>query len=175
MTMPSRLGAVLCSFLLLISGGLEGVNGNRVSPAQKHYNYRSPFRYVIVSNEIIDGRGNPKDAFRYVEVLLDEKAFNEETLRELFKLLSKRFPKPKSMDVSVSTNLEQVDTPEEREAGKISEAPANPTLDRYPSALLIRQDDNELFRYTPNTPSTKMKTVVIKGRDPQERKPPTKR
>ena len=129
---------------------------------------RSPFRYVIVFNEVIDDSGNPpKDAYRYVEVLLDEKAFSEETLKELFKLLSKRFPKPNAMHVEVSTNLEQVDTPEERQAGKMSEAPGNPALDRYPSALLIRQGGNELFRYTPTAPNTDMKTVVLKGRDPQ--------
>lgn len=168
--MRAIVSTALCIGLLLTAKSSAEVN-KLMSLEQ----YKSPFRYVIVSNEIIDGRGDPKDAVRYVEVLLDDKSFNEETLRELFRLLSKRFPKPQVMHVEVSTNLEQVDTPEEREAGKISEAPTNPALDRYPSALLIRQGGNELFRYTPKPPNTEMKTVVIKGRDPQARNPPTKR
>lgn len=164
--MRTILSIALCIGLLLAANSLAEVNNKHVLPAQNQYNYSS-FRYVIVNNEVINDSGDPKDAYRYVEVLLDEKAFSEETLKKLFKLLSKRFPKPSTMDVSVSTNLEQVDTPEERDEPKVSEAPANPSLDRYPSALLIRKDGNELFRYTSNPPNTDMKTVILKGRDPQ--------
>lgn len=170
MKMRRMLRIALCIGLLLASSSLAEVNSNRMSQAWNQHSYRSPFRYVITSNEIIDGGGNPRDSYRSIGVLLDERAFSEETLKELFKLLSKRFPKPMTMEVWVSTNLEQVPTPEEGEAGAMSEAPDNPALDRYPSALLIRQDGNELFRYTPNPPSTETKTVILKGRDPQARR-----
>ena len=167
MKMRTILSIALCIGFLFAANSLAGFNNKHVLPAQNQYNYSSPFRYVIVNNEVIDDSGDPKDAYRYVEVLLDEKAFSEATLKKLFKLLSKRFPKPSTMDVSVSTNLEQVDTPEERDEPKVSEAPATPSLNRYPSALLIRIDGNELFRYTPNPPNTEMKTVILRGRDPQ--------
>lgn len=167
MKVQTVLSIALCVGLLLASGSLAEINNNHMLQAPNQHSYRSPFRYVIASNEVIDGGGDPKDAFRYVVVLLDEKAFSEATLRELFKLLSKRFPKPNDMDVYVWTNLEQVPTPEEAEAGAVSEAPDNPALDKYPNALLIRKDSNELFRYTPNAPNTDMKTVILKGRDPQ--------
>jgi hypothetical protein len=130
---------------------------------RRESNHRAPFRYVIVYNEIVGGEDDPREAFRYVEVLLDERAFSEKTLKELFRLLSKRFREPKDMDVAVYTSLEQIDTPEERDAGKISEGPGDPALDRYPSALLIRKGGCEFFRYTPQAPSTEMKTVVLKG------------
>lgn len=168
--MQRMLRIALYVSLLLTANSLAKVSDKHMVQAQNQYKpYRSQFRYVIVSNEVIDNSGDPKDAFRYVEVLLDEKAFSEETLKELFKLLSKRFPTPNGMHVEVSTNLAQIDTPEEKQIGKVSEVPDNPALDKYPSALLIRQDGNELFRYIPNPPSTKMKTVILKGKDPQAR------
>lgn len=174
--MRTMLRIALCIGLLLAANSHGEVNNKHMVQAQNQDKlYRSPFRYVIVNNEVNDGSGDPRGAYRYVEVLLDEKAFSEETLKALFKLVSKRFPKPNDMDVYIWTNLEQVDTPEEKDEPKVSEAPDNPALDKYPTALLIRKDGNELFRYTLKAPNTDMKTVVIKGRDPQARQPPTKR
>lgn len=138
--------------------------GRHKTQTRREPNYRASFRYVIVYNEIVGGEDDLREAFRYVEVLLDERAFSEKTLKELFRLLSKRFREPKDMDVAVYTSLEQIDTPEERDAGKISEAPEDPALDQHPSAVLIRKGECEFFRYTPQAPSTEMKTVVVRGR-----------
>jgi hypothetical protein len=163
------LSIALCVGLSLATNSFAEINGKRMTQARNQHNYRAAFRYIIFSNEIIGARGNPQDAYRSIGVLLDRRAFSEETLKELFKLLSERFPKPNTLEIWVSTNLKQVPTLEESEAGAISEAPDNPALDRYPSALLIRQDGNELFRYTPDPPSTGTKTVILKGRDPRAR------
>jgi hypothetical protein len=137
--------------------------------------YTSPFRYVIVHNEVIVDEDEPSYTNRRVEVLLDEKAFSEKTLKQLLEFLVKRFPTPDSLTITVYTNLEQIDTPEERETGRIFvESPTGrgkPTEEelmsrKYPSAVLMRQDGNELFRYTIKPNNLRLKTVILKGRDP---------
>jgi hypothetical protein len=71
--------------------------------------------------------------------------------------------------VYVMSTLEQILTPEEEEMDtsnpSISGGPdSNPIGDKYPSAFMIREGENELFRYYYN--SSKMKTVILKGKDP---------
>ncbi|HZE71873.1 MAG TPA: hypothetical protein VE135_20380 [Pyrinomonadaceae bacterium] len=157
MMMRTILRIVLLS---LLTGNIAG----GVNKSMSQISNRSPFRYAIVSNEVIDDSGTPpKDAYRYVEVLLDEKAFSENNLKELFKLVSKRFPKPKVLHVQVYTNLNDVETPEEREGPKMSEVPDDPSQDRYHQASYLRDDDgNEWFTYNPNAPRTGTKKVILK-------------
>lgn len=147
---------------LVISAGLfMSVNGKIMlrEPNQQRA-YRSPFRYVIFNNEVDAG-------YRYLEVLLDEKAFSEENLKQLFKLVSNRFPIPRVLHIQVYTNLEDAETPEERESGKASEQPGNPAADRYHSAYFLRDNDgNQWFTYNPDAPDTKLRTVVVKGQAP---------
>ena len=145
------------------------VNGQTMREKSKQQisgeTYKAPFRYVIISNHVYTPTGDHRDTSRFIEVLLDEKAFSEGTLRQLFKLISQRFPKPRWLDVDVYTNLEQTETPEESDLSKTSESNA-PSQDNYHWARLIRIDDDELFRYNPDPPSRTMKTVILKGKDP---------
>ena len=161
---------ILCTamgFLLMVNSLVETKSNHMMQRANQDKRYSSPFRYIIISNEVSNLSGDPKDANRTVSVLLDEKAFSEETLKEMFKLVSKRFPEPKRLDIWVYTSLEQLDTPEERDRGVISESDNNPVFDNYHRALFFRsQDGDEVFRYNPNPPNTNMKTVILKGRDP---------
>lgn len=175
MKKQTRLRAALRAILVLACSGLSEVNSNCISQDQDQrkdcpFLYCSPFRYVIVYNKVIGGSVRSRNALRFVDVLLDEKAFSEETLIELFKLISKRFPRPIDLDVTVYTNLEQISTPEERDAGGISEGPGNPAADQYPVAILVRErGGNEWLRYytyKTNPPGFEMKTVVLKGRAP---------
>lgn len=83
--------------------------------------FRAPFRYVIVNEALTPAASRKDAASRYVEVLLDEKSFSGENLTALFKLVSKRYPKPEALHVNVFTNLEDIETPEEREQPKMSE------------------------------------------------------
>lgn len=123
------------------------------------------FRYIIFDNTV-DNDGDPKDAIRTVEVLLDEAAFSETTLKKLFKLVSKRFPKPAWLKVWVYTNLKQLPTPEEDDLPKVSGTDDNPDFDKHHWALLMRVDGNELFRYNSDPPNGTLKTVILKGNDP---------
>lgn len=128
--------------------------------------YRSPFRYLIASHRIEGRRSNQQ--MRYVEILLDEGGFSASNLQQLFKLVSNRFRKPKRLDVQVYTSLKDVETPEEREAPKISEVPDVGSSEIHPQAFFIRDGEgNEWFSYNDKVGSTEMKTVILKGRGPQ--------
>jgi hypothetical protein len=136
-----------------------------------HPTFRSEFRYVILTDDVETIAR--KYRTRGVRVLMDDKAFSEENLTKLFNLLLKRYPEPDWMVVSVMTSLEQVATPEEVDREIImSHTNNHPEYDLYNNAVLIRQGENEFFRYTINPPRTEMKTVVLKGCDPATSKCP---
>ena len=159
------------SWLVMLGSNMSGYSYDQNTNMQKEdMQFRSSLRYAIVSNEIVNVTGDADDAFRYVVILLDEKAFSESRLKELFKLVSARFPTPNRLDVQVYTDLEQVETPEEHDRGRVSESRDDPTSDKYHWALFIRSQGNELFRYNPNPPNRGMKTVILKGEDPTARK-----
>src|SRR6266480_3066910 len=73
--------------------------------------YHSPFRYIVIANEVTKPDGDVTNSTRTVSVLLDERAFSEGNLKNLFALLSKRFAAPKRLDVWLYTSLEQIETP----------------------------------------------------------------
>jgi hypothetical protein len=147
----------LTILLLLLACNLAAAQNRKVD--ERH---TSEFRYVILSNEV----GGYDKPTRTVSVLLDETSFSENTLVKLFSLVSKRFPEPQRLQVWVSTSLWQLATPEEAAMPVISERGYDPHDDLHPRALLMRQDGNELFRYTPKAPFINMKTIILKGRDP---------
>ena len=130
--------------------------------------FRSPFRYFIIGNDVDSMAGVPRNVSRSVRVLLDDKSFSEANLGQLFRLLSKSFPKPADLEVWVYTSMEAAPTPEEVKQPGISEARwCNEDLqDKYHWALYVRTRENEFFRYNPNPPKVDLKTVVLKGRAP---------
>jgi hypothetical protein len=120
------------------------------------------FRYIIFNNSVRNF-GDPEAGIRNIDVLLDEKAFSEENLKKLFRVLSKGYPKPELLLIEVITNLEQSHTPG---LPQTSAEPDNPNYDNYHWATYHRDKENEFFRYNPNPPSKETKTVVLKGKDP---------
>jgi hypothetical protein len=127
---------------------------------------KSPFRYAIVYNDETDYRSSEGDAgkFRVVEVLLDSTAFSEGTLRQLFALLSKRFPKSDRLFVHVHTNLEDVHTPEEAE-----QIPPLSSCDvlpggKYPWAMYNRSGGYEGFNYSMNRLGESVRVVTLRGK-----------
>src|SRR5205085_5305609 len=107
---------VFGDFLLSVSGV---VRASSLVPQKKECPEapKSAFRCAIVYNDEADYRSLGGDAgkFRVVEVLLDSNSFSEDTLRQLFALLSKRFPTSGRLFLHVHTNLEDVYTPQEAE------------------------------------------------------------
>lgn len=127
---------------------------------------KSPFRYIIFYNSV-DNMFNSKLPQRTLSVLIEQKAFSEENLNKLLQLIGSRYPAPNWLNINVYTSLEQILTPEEADTPKISGGgkTENEMYD-YPYALIIRFQENEIFRYTANPPTKTLKTVIIKGKDP---------
>lgn len=71
--------------------------------------YRSPVRYVIVYNEI----GPTED--RRIDLLMNVENINEQDLRNVFCWLGERYPSPIPLTINVHTNLNTIETPDERE------------------------------------------------------------
>ena len=125
--------------------------------------HTSKFRYLIYDNTIKD-RGH-SDNRREVGVFLDRDAFSVESLTELLRLISGRFPNPKWLQVRVHTNLMDVPTPEERDVPGVSGMGDDPHRGRNPFAFLERTEAKRLVRYTPGpSPYIEMKTVVLQSR-----------
>lgn len=158
----TRLTACVAIFLLTAWIGNRIAYGLEVAAAQ---NERPKFRYVIISNKV-DDTGRPQDTWRTLLVLLEPESFSEDTLKELFSLLSKRFPDPEWLKIDITTSLKQIPTPEEAEAPSISGGPDNLEFNKYHWAYMMRMKGSELFRYNPNPPRRDLKTVIIKGKDP---------
>jgi len=78
----------------------------------------SPFRYVIVFEDLRydeDDKGNPTvPDGRSLEVLMEERAFNEANLVYLFTCLSNWLSAPIDLDIRVHTSLMTIETADER-------------------------------------------------------------
>lgn len=99
--------------------------------------FRSKFRYAIVSNNL-EG-GSRKVSRRFLEVLIDKSAFNEDNLILLFDLLAKRYPKPHTCFTTVYTSLNDIETPEERDRPLFSEIAGDVDVpNMQDSAILTR-------------------------------------
>jgi len=161
------LAAILLSIGLYPSADARLVSSNFTTHQEKpHPAPPSPFHYAITRNQITDGTRYPEGGtarFRGVDVLLDAKSFSEETLRRLLELLSKRFPNPDELLVSVYTNLDDVRTPEE------AEIPATGSVDltapKYAWAFYIRNSETEHFSYHTKEPGSVVRTVNLRGKE----------
>ena len=117
---------------------------------------RSPFRYVIVHNEI---RGS-----RAMIVFLEPKAFTEANLEELLRLILKRFPEPKAVFIDVRVSLDDIETPEEQDQPHVTDGPDRIRSER-PSATLARDGfGTEWIQYSMNPRKYDDKKIVLKGK-----------
>ena len=104
--------------LLLIILGFQTAfaQNDTPHPGSDDAAFHSPFRYVIVAGVTkLDKYVNRFDDSLSMEVLVEDKAFNEKNLRELFGLLSKRFPSQNVLSAWVYTSIDAIKTPEEND------------------------------------------------------------
>lgn len=160
--------SILLSIGLCLSAqaGIAGANISHRQEKPHPAPPRSPFRYVITRNQITDGTRYPEGGtarFRGIDVVLDAKSFSEVTLRQLLELISKRFPEPADLLVSVYTSLDDVSTPEEAEhispRGSLIELSAP----EYAWAFYIRNSESEHFSYDTKEPGSVVRTVKLRG------------
>ena len=130
-------GIVAVSLLIVMSVADVSVNSQTYKEEARTRQYRSPFRYVVVSNKV-DPAINKQDVKRrFVTILLDKKSFSKENLIILFQLVAKRYPTPNLLNIDVYTDLEDIETPEEADMGKMSET-SDPVRKEQDSATGIR-------------------------------------
>jgi len=129
------------------------------------------FNYLIYANQVFWPE-EPILVRRNLYVLMDEGAFTEANLREVFGVLSDAFPEPATLSVSVKTSLEQI-----RPLGpaRSDAEPDPPNADKHNWSTYNRMGANEFFRYSVNPPDQNSKTVVLKGVDPVGRNQPQAR
>lgn len=127
-----------------------GVPGENTEPDRPE-NFRSSFRYIIFSN-LTEKELELDIPQRRLEILMDEKAFNEKNLKLLFALLKKRFPLPIPLEIKVHTSLATIETPEEEET--VSDHTSREYQeDYYRTATYSRfYDGSEIFQYAYGKP-----------------------
>jgi hypothetical protein len=100
---------------------------------------------------------------RAIFVLMDQQSFNETNLKDIFRSVSGRFPKPAQLSITVFTSLQQLPTPEEQDyMMRVPEdsLPFFANVDRFPSANYSRLRGQEKFDYSMGNGDQK-RTVVI--------------
>ncbi len=106
--------AVSILFVAFVSYLGEEASGQQSSPGT-NIKYRSPIRYVVVYDRVDPSLGPEDSESRFVEVLIDNKNFSEKSIKRLAGLICTRFAVPTVMYINIYTNLEDVQTPEERD------------------------------------------------------------
>jgi len=142
----SRKFNFLAAWLTVVAVSM-GLHAQIVRPLEKPRKIDSKTRYAIVGNWLDDEKAQ-LTASRHVEILIDEKDFSEANLRSILGLVSKRFPSPKLLFVDVSTSLDQILTPEERDEGVTSDMDG-PPVKQHLWAIYVRSTEGEYFRYSP--------------------------
>ena len=121
--------------------------------------YRSPIRYIVIYNDI----GPTED--RRIEMFMNVENINEKDLRTVFCWIAERYPSPIALSINVHTNLDTIETPDERELlrdGDDSRFSKYYGLHR--EADYHRYDDGlEAFGYTTRLSPYRVRQVVIKG------------
>lgn len=131
----------LCTILACGNPGVLG-DGARTTVAQVP-RYRSPFRYVIVY-DINPPVAKGETPARTLVIFMDESSLTEKNLRYLFHLLDVRFPRPQEFEAIIQTNLQDIDTPEERDGPHVSESDV-PEEHQHPYAYMKRTKKVSMF------------------------------
>ncbi|MGD9588305.1 MAG: hypothetical protein AB7Q37_05535 [Pyrinomonadaceae bacterium] len=122
---------------------------------------RFDFQYLIVSDEQM----SPNT--RKIEVFMDEKAFNENNLRKLFRHLSDTHPDPNKLPnnllLYVYTDWKQLGTYSDCPVIAMSGGDGGRDAYDYYWARFRRREGREYFRYNPIKKVWNDKTVILKG------------
>jgi hypothetical protein len=119
-----------------------------------------PFHFILIRDA--DYSSNVKD----VEVFLDETAFNEQNLKNLFLHLSNRYPQPAMLLIHVKTDWKQLPLPSDCPGTGASNLPLDPDRNDSYKAFYRRStvDGTEYFKYNPELNSDDYRTVIIHDR-----------
>ena len=119
-------------------------------------------RFIVTSNEMYSVN------VRHLEIFMDESAFSEENLTQMFKYLAAQNTDAKILGMNVKTNWKQFSFPDDcRNGTGISNQPYDPSVFDYYHATYHRSNftdvgKREYFKYNPELKVDKYKTVWIK-------------
>ncbi len=116
---------------------------------------RFEFRYLVVANDLYSAN------LRHVDVFIDDSAFAEDNLKELFIYLSNKFPDPADLTVEVNTSWRQLPLPSDCPATAMSSQAARWKNFDYHGAIFYRRGERSYFRFNPDLKVKEEKTVVL--------------
>src|ERR1043165_9539076 len=131
-----------------------------LSTNSQNVSVQKNFRYIIAGNVIDEIIRERK-----IIVLMDEDTFGPDSVKELFRLLDKRFPEPVKFFCGIYTSLDQLDTPEEADMPKDSGPQPRSPEDHHHRAIFIRGAENQIIRYTGKRADSTLTTIILKGTD----------
>jgi hypothetical protein len=118
------------------------------------------FHYLVLENS------QWTSTVRRIEVFLDEKAFSEKNLSELFGYLSDNNPEPKHLTIVVHTNWNQLPYPSDCPPYGLTNQPSKPDEYDYHQAIFYRREIQgvvkEVYEYNPTLHTSDVKTVSLK-------------
>lgn len=122
---------------------------------------RTKFRYLIVQDILA------WESQRHLLVFLDERAFSEENLKELFIKLSKKYSEYDELLIKVETNWERLPMPNDclPPVGS-SERSNGSDENKFHRAIFYRKGASEYFKYNPILNTSDFKTVILKEAKP---------
>ena len=153
----------LAVVLTLVGGSTPSVGDDQ---AHRVFIETSPFRYIIVENDLRDGADQilevdaEKGTHRIVTVLMVLEAFSGRNVKRIFDYVSGRFSQPRRLSIRVYTSLEQIETPEE--AGTPGQV--LPRAADYDSANYERDGDSASSYYSLGLRSSKPRKVAVQSK-----------
>jgi hypothetical protein len=118
-----------------------------------------PFRFIVLQNSRYNS------AIRHIEVFLDDSAFTERNLSELFTYLSKSNPEPMNLTVIVYTDWKQLPFYSDCPPIGVTNQPADPDEYNYHRARFWRRQINgvnqEFFEFNPVVRTADVKTISL--------------
>jgi hypothetical protein len=136
------------------NGNIQPLSNNKA----KEDCVKLDFHYLITS----DSMTAPN--LRLIRVFLDEKAFSEENLKELFNYLSNKYSEPNNLVIQVNTAWAQLPLPSDCPGGGISNQPDRTDKYDYHQAIFYRGSKAPYFKYNPVLGTSNFKEVVLKDK-----------
>ena len=117
------------------------------------------FRFIVLENSRYNS------AIRHVEIFLDDSAFTEKNLTDLFTYFSASNPEPGNLTVIVYTDWKQLQVFTDCPPIAVTNQPADPDEYNYHRAIFWRRQINgvrkEFFDYNPVLRTADVKTVLL--------------
>lgn len=135
---------------------LKSRNDANAKPSESEQEcVRTTFKYLIVQDILA------WESQRHLIVFLDEEAFSESNLIELYSKLSKRYSEYSELIIAVETNWKRIPLSTYCPSGS-SENSTGENRNEFHRALFYRKSGSEHFTYNPKPNTSDYKTVVLK-------------